>query len=382
MTSQSPFATPMPGVRIIEGAPPIVRPTKEEIAAFPAESRALLDQNWKAQTPLVGSGDYHLRWLEGRHVLLAGATGPGLGGGLASAVLNLMNDLNVSSLTVLARDLSRSLGYETGQAMQAQAEAAGLGSRFHWLNDGVALEGKAFEKTVRTLRDVGAKRLVYVNTVAAAISGMLPGMPPVYVKDVDPDGFLLWKLKPLSDREIEITRSVMGTMAVNFPHKLEQAGFEIEIRVFADWRGSLDAFGRDPNSPVYGRQGAYSTSLYLPKLEIQKAAREAYHSGDKVLDIFYPIMRTRALPLIPGGTTMAQVFDRLLQKEGIPRIEVPELALRTLDRIGKALTAGYDNPFPRLDSHEMQLDEWFYDIVLRLNDDENSDFYYKRWIAS
>lgn len=382
MTSPSPFARPTPNVRIREGAPPLTRPSKEEIAAFPAEAQELLDRTWAAQQPLVEAGQYDLSWLAGRHVLLAGATGPGLGGGLASAVLNLMHSLNVGSLTVLARDLTRSLGYETGKAMQERAAAAGLGPRFHWLNDGVALEGKAFEATVAALREAGADRLIYVNTVAAAISGMLPGMPTVYVKDVDEEGLLQWQLRPLTEQEISITRTVMGTMAVEFPHRLAEAGFEIEATSFADWRGSLDRQSRDPDNEEYGRQGAYSTSLYLPKLDLQRAARQAYGSGRPVLDCFYPIMRTRALPFIPGGTTMAQVYDKLMQREGIRRIEVPELALMTLDRIGKAVTQGYDNPFPRFDTHEIALDEWFYEVVLRLNDDENSDFYYKRWIAA
>ncbi|MFQ5613014.1 MAG: hypothetical protein ACE5H9_12870 [Anaerolineae bacterium] len=380
MTSPSPFAHPMPNVRIREGAPPIVRPTKEEIVAFPAGAKTLLEGNWRAQEPLVASGNYNLSWLEGRHVLLAGATGPGLGGGLASAVLNLMDELNVGSLTIIARDLSRSLNYETGRAMQAQAEEAGLGPRFQWLNDGTALEGKAFEKSIAALKEAGARRLVYVNTVAAAISGVLPGMPTVYVKDVDDEGLLQWQLKVLTEQEINITRTVMGSMAVEFPRRLEAAGFPVEASVFADWRGSLDKAGRDPSNEEYGRQGAYSTSLYLPKLEIQEAARQAYGSGKVVLDIFYPIMRTRALPFIPGGMTMARVFGKLMEREGIRRIEVPELALMTLDRIGKALTEGYDNPFPRLDAHEMPLDEWFYEVVLRLNDDESSDFYYRRWL--
>jgi hypothetical protein len=36
----SPFAKPMPGIPIREGAPPVSRPTPEEIEAFPAEARA------------------------------------------------------------------------------------------------------------------------------------------------------------------------------------------------------------------------------------------------------------------------------------------------------------------------------------------------------
>jgi len=374
----SPFAIPMPGVPIRKGAPPITRPTKEEIAAFPAEARALLEQTWKAQESLLQTGRYNLRWMEDKHFLLAGATGPGIGGALAVAALHLLGDRG--SLTVLGRDLSRSLNYETGKAMQAHADAAGFGARFHWLNAGMALEGKNFNAILAALREAGADRVIYVNTVAAANSGLLPGMPPVFVKDVDENGLFQWQLTPLDDRAIEATRFVMGTLAVEFPRALEAAGVAVEAAVFADWRGSLDKLGRDPSREEYGRQGAYSTSLYLPKEIIQQAVSANYGSGKIMMDIFYPVMRTRALPFIPGGTTMARLFDTLMRKEGIRRREQPELALDTLQVIGRALTEGYDNPFPRLDKHEMPLDVWFYEVVKRINNDENSDFYYRRWL--
>ena len=37
-----PFARPDPLLRIKEGAPPLLRPTKEEVEAFPAEAAKLL----------------------------------------------------------------------------------------------------------------------------------------------------------------------------------------------------------------------------------------------------------------------------------------------------------------------------------------------------
>ncbi|RMF01099.1 MAG: hypothetical protein D6768_11335 [Chloroflexi bacterium] len=376
----SPFATPDPNLPIVEGTPAITRPTKEEIAAFPAEAKALVDSNWTEQKLLLESGRFNLDWLEGRHVLLAGATGPGLGGALATAVLG---HGKAASVILLGRDLKKSLNFETGKVMQDWAQAAGMGERFHWLNGGMALEGKALEDIINALKIVGAGQVVYFNTVAAALSGMLPGMPPVYVKDVDANGNLFqWKLLPLNERQIEITKFVMGEMAVTFPEVLAANGFQVSAAVYADWRGSLDKAGRDPSLPEYGRQGAYSTSLYLPKEILQAATRQAYGSGGRpvVMDIFYPMMRTRALPLIPGGMTMANVNETLMKKEGIRMIGVPELALGALDRVGKALTQGYDNPFPRLDSHDAHLDEWFYEIVKRLNNNEDSDFYYKRWM--
>ncbi len=373
----SPFAKPDPHLPIREGTPQLTRPTKEEIEAFPAEAQQLLASNWAAQKPLLESGQYDLSWLEGRHILLAGATGPGLGGAFETAI---MGAGTAASVTVVARDLSRSLGYETGKAMQAQAEEAGWGKRFRWLNEGMALEGKSLEVILTTLKEAGADRVVYFNTVAAAISGMLPGMPPVFVKDVDENGLFQWQLPHLSEKEIEITKFVMGEMAVRFPQVLEENGIAVEANVFADWRGSLDRISRDPSKREYGRQGAYSTSLFLPKDILQEATRTAYGSSRLMLDIFYPMMRTRALPLIPGGMMMANLNETLMQKEGVRRRDVPELAVTALDRVGKALMQGYDNPFPRLDHHDVHLDEWLFEVSARLNNDEDSEFYYKRWV--
>ncbi|GIV78411.1 hypothetical protein FKZ61_003970 [Litorilinea aerophila] len=372
----SPFGRPDPNLPIREGAPALTRPTKEEIAAFPEEAAALLRKNWEAQSALLEAGQFNLDWVEGRHFLLAGATGPGLGGAFASAILGTGK---AASVTIIGRDLTRSLNYETGKAMQAQAEAAGMGNRFHWLNDGMALEGPPLAALLQALKEAGADRVVYFNTVAAAISGLLPGMPPVYVKDVDENGLFQWKLRPLTEKEIEITRFVMGEMAVRFPSVLEENGIAVEASVFADWRGSLDKISRDPTQREYGRQGAYSTSLYIPKEFLQEATRSAIGTDRVVLDIFYPMMRTRALPLIPGGVTTANVNQKLMQIEGIRHIDVPELALMGLDFVGRALTEGYDNPFPRADRHDAHLDEWMFEVMARLNNDENSDFYYKRW---
>lgn len=379
VTMISPFGQAMPGLRIKEGAPPLSKPTKEEIEAFPSEARTLLDNTWRAQEPLIANGQYDLRWMEGRHLLIAGGTGPGLGGAFATALLGVGK---AASVTLLGRDLSRSLNYETGKAMQAQAEARGVSERFHWLNDGMALEGGPLEKLLSALKAVGAERVVYFNTVAAALSGMQPGMPPVFVKDVDEEGLFQWQLRELTEKELEITRFVMGEMAVRFPAVLEANGIGVEASVFADWRGSLDKISRDPAQREYGRHGAYSTSLYLPKEYLQEDARSAFGASRKVLDIFYPMMRTRALPLIPGGLTIAAVNEKIMQREGVRRLDVPELALKGLDFVGKALTEGYDNPFPRTDAHDAHLDEWMFEVVARLNNDENSDFYYKHWVTS
>jgi hypothetical protein len=374
----SPFSMPFQGLRIKRGTPALRRPTREEIESFPGLAVDLLEETWRAQHPLVESGAYDLRWMEGRHLLLAGATGSGLGGRLAMAALRFLGDRG--SLTILARDLKRSLGYESGVVMNSWAERAGLGTRFQWLNCGMALEGERIEQVVQALRHAGADRVVYVNTVAAASCGLLPGFPPVFVKDVDEEGAFQWELCPLDERSIEATRTIMGTLAVEYPRCLEQAGIPVEATVFADYRGSLDRSSRDPSSPDYGRQGAYSTSLFLPKQIIQEATSQAYGTGRILLDVFLPVMRTPALAMIPGGVAMYRLYQRLHEREGVARAEVPELALGVLDRIGRNLRKEDDNPFPRLDAQEASLDLCFWEVVRRINQDEQSDFYYRRWL--
>ncbi len=374
----SPFARPQPGLRVKKGTPPLRRPDPADVAAFPERARALLEATWSEQRGCVDRGEYDLDWVEGRHFLLVGGTGSGLGGALSAAVLDLLGDSG--SLTVVARDLKRSLGYETGRVMKARAEERGLGPRFQWLNTGAALEGERLGKIIKALQAAGADRVVYVNTVAAASSGLLPGQTPVYVKDVDEEGLFQWELPPLDERSIEATKFTMGTMAVELPRVIEEAGVGVDAACFADWRGSLDRSSRDPASPDYGRQGAYSTSLYLPKEIIQASVSAAYRTGKIRIDCFLPVMKTQALSLVPGGVAMLGLYETLMEKAGIRPIRPPELALGVLERIGRSLQGEDDNPFPRLDAHEAPLDLWFLEVVTRLNEDEESEFYFRRWL--
>ena len=375
----SPFASPSPGLRIKQGGPPLRRPEPAEVAAFPERARSLIEGTAKSQAACLERGAYPLEWVEGRHFLLVGGTGSGVGGALAAAVLNLLGASG--SLTIVARDLKRSLGYQSALLLKEKADRAGLGERFQWLNRGAALEGERFDEIVQAVKEAGADRVVYVNTVAAAMSGLLPGYPPVFVRDVDEEGLFEWELSPLDERSIEATKFTMGTMAVEFPDALEKAGVAVEAAAFADWRGSVDRSSRDPASPEYGRQGAYSTSLYLPKEIIQAATSSAYRAGRRpTIDCFLPVMKTQALSMVPGAMAMACLYESLMEKEGIRCIDPPELALGMLDRIGRAVRGESDNPFPRLDLHEASLDLWFLEVLTRLNEDENSDFYFKRWI--
>jgi hypothetical protein len=376
--SPSPFARPAEGLRIKDYSMPVTRPSPEEVAKFPEQARALLDRIVSQQDVFLDGGTYKLDWIRGQHFLLAGATGPGLGGAIEGAVRRYT--AKEGSITVLARDLSKSLGFEMGRQMVERANEAGFESRYHLMNEGMAAEGPHFEKIVRALRDAEATEIIYVNSVAAAMSGLLPGYPPVYVKDVDKDGLFQWRLTPLNEQAIETTRTVMGKLAVAFPRALEAAGFKVLVTCYSDWRGSLDILSRDPVSTAYGRQGPYSTSLYLPKEYLRADTIQAYGHGRVVLDCFLPVMRTRALGFIPGATPQWHLLNRLMDLSGIRRRDVPEIGLGVLDQIGRALSGGPYNPFPRLDDHESPFDEWFWQVVLRLNEDENSEFYWKEWI--
>lgn len=374
----SPFAKPFTDLRIKDYNMQVPRPNAEEVARFPEQARALLERISIQQEVFLTGTEYKLDWIKGHHFLLAGATGPGLGGAIESAVRHFSQD--EGSITVLARDLSKSVGFEMGRQMIERAEQAGFGSRFHLMNEGMSSDGPVFEKTVALLREAGAKDIIYVNSVAAAMSGILPGNPPIYVKDVDAEGLFQWHLPALSEQQIESTRTVMGKLAVAFPRALEAAGFKIAVTCYIDWRGSLDVLSRDPFSTAYGRQGPYSTSLYLPKEYLQADTIKSYGSGRTVLDCFLPVMRTRAISFIPGATPQWHLMSRLMDLSGVRRRDVPELALGVLDQIGKALSGAPYNPFPRLDDHESPLDEWYLQVVLRLNNEENSEFFYKNWI--
>lgn len=376
--SPSPFAKPFDGLRIKDYSMPVPRPTAEDVAKFPDQAKALLDRITSQQDVFLTGGTYKLDWIKGQHFLLAGATGPGLGGAIEGAVRRFT--AKEGSITVLARDLSKSVGFEMGRQMAERAEQAGFGARYHLMNEGMATEGPQFEKIVASLKEAGVKEVIYVNSVAAAVSGLLPGNPPVYVKDVDDDGLFQWRLTPLSEAAIENTRTVMGKMAVAFPRALEAAGIKILVTCYIDWRGSLDVLSRDPETTAYGRQGPYSTSLYLPKEYLQADTIQSYGKGKIVIDAFLPVMRTRALGFIPGATPQWFLLNRLMDLSNIRRRDVPELALGVLDQIGKALAGGPYNPFPRLDDHESPLDEWYRQVVLRLNDQEDSEFYWKQWI--
>jgi hypothetical protein len=372
----SPFARQVPRLRTKKTSVIIHRPTLQEIQNFLDEAENLIKNIRTEQLTLIEKEKYNLDWIEGKHFLIAGATGSGLGGSLVNAILNY--PAQFGSLTLISRDPRQSVAYDTGVVMQRQAQLLAL--PFYWTNRGMSLEEEGFEELLSALKELKADRVIYINAVAAASSGLLPGFPSVFVKDIDENGLFQWELAPLSETSVKATKFIMGEMAVQFPQKLVSAGIKVDVAAFADWRGSLDQISRNPLSITYARQGPYSTSLYLPKEIVREAVSKSYKKGQKYIDFFFPTMQTRALSLIPGGELLYHLYGMLMKREGIQRKSISELALLMLQGIGNALKQKFFNPFSRLDSHEASLDLWSYEIFENLNDDKSSDFYYAKWI--
>ncbi|MDA0711086.1 MAG: hypothetical protein O3B73_12845, partial [bacterium] len=88
--SPSPFARPTPGLRIAEGAPIIERPNKEAVDAFPEDARHLLDRNQSAQRN--ERKRYAVDWAKGKHFVIVGGTGLGIGCSVATAVMDLVEE--------------------------------------------------------------------------------------------------------------------------------------------------------------------------------------------------------------------------------------------------------------------------------------------------
>ncbi|MCC7365231.1 MAG: hypothetical protein IT303_12755 [Dehalococcoidia bacterium] len=369
---------PYPGLPVLEGGPAIARPPRD--ATFLSEGHRLIKKNLAIQTPLLADKS-RVAWMSGRHFLVAGGTGPGLG---AAYVTALLASGLPASVTVVSRDLRQSVGHATGELFLKLTEELGRKVKFSWTNDGLSFEGPAFEGLVAMLRDARAADVVYLNTVAAANSGVLPGMPDVYTKDINDSGELFqWKLPVLTDKQVTATRFIMGDLAVALPVALRKLGIDVSCEVYADWRGSLDRDSRDPDSIHYARQGAYSTSLYLPKDVVHSAVAEHYGtSSRRMVDIFFPVMNTRALPLIPGGRLMNGLISGLLERAKVRQKSVAELAVNALYVIGDAINDRLSNPFPRLDDYELPIDLWALELQRLVSADPTDPFYVRRWLSS
>lgn len=374
----SPFASPFKNLPIREYIPTVEKPSKEAAQKYPVEAERILDNIWRRHTELLPSGRFDPFWAKGRHFLLAGATGPGVGGAIEGIARRMTKE--AGSVTVVSRNLSRSVEFEMARQMEERAAVQGFGNRYHALNDGLALEGPAFDKTVEALKEAGADDLIYVFGIADAVAGVLPGFPEIYVKDIDEDGVFQWKLSTLNDQAVSMTRFVMGELAVEFPRRLREAGFRVAVSCFMDYRGSLDKISRDPDSPHYGREGAYSTSLYLPKEYLQAETSAAYGTERIVIDCFVPVLANRFLGYIPGAKPQSFIYDRMMKLSNIFRRDIPEIGLNMMNAVGRAIHSESFNPYPRLDRHETPLDEWYWEVLTRLNNESGSRFFWKKWI--
>lgn len=412
MTSPSPFSTHLPGRLVVKGTPTPSGPRDAAEraaleASLPGKAADILAGITLQQSGLWGRFP-NARALRGQHVLLVGGTA-GLGAATAVALKNILGP--TGSLTIVALDRTKvGLGEDlvlplyVGKALLEQGSQAEH-TPVALSNDGAALEGPSYDAMMKCLSSVNASNVLYINMAAAASSGLirLPDgtlPPPVFVRSVltpkraayvqekDRAGFsvdggqshlMYWDLPELTPKQVESTRNVMGHWAVGLPEKLRQAGVGVAQENYAGWRGSYDVLSRDPASDTYGAQGAYSTSLWLPKDVIRDYMKRndlpvpaMYH--------FFPTMRTRALGLIPGGPEIAAIYAHLLAKTGRAYIGVPELALMMLDTMGQALTKGFaPHPTPRYDMHEQMVDFEAGQIVANLSDDPASPFFYGQY---
>ena len=372
-----PFAAPQEKLPIRHGAPPLRRPGKHDGPMLAAEATEVVEEYLAAQTAMTEARKADLQHLADRDVLVVGGTGSGIGGAISLALLNLGSP---RTLTVISRDLRQSKEFYMGELVARLADNLHFGNRFWWSNEGVSSDGAGFDSILEGLKSRGAQNIVYFNCVAAASSGVREGFPEVFVKDIDDGGLFQWRLPTLTDREVHATTHIMGTMATAFPRRLAANGVTTSLSIYADWRGSLDVISRDPSRAEYGRQGPYSTSLFLPKDVIQAEVRSAFGTAENMIDIFYPMMRTRALRFIPGGHLGALLNSNLMRRESIREKGVPELAVESLAIASNALRYGVDNPFPRLDASDAALIEWYYEVLLRLTNDESSPFFFRYWV--
>jgi hypothetical protein len=375
MGSVSPYAKPFAGLEIREGGPLLKRSSRDELQKFPAEAKEIIEGIRREQSSQ--KNDFALDWMRKRNFLLCGATGYGLGACLAACVLDNIGP--EGSLTIVSRDLKNSFNYHT--ALYLQETAAAKGVKFTWANTGLSSDDNGFKTLAGILRKQG-RDFIYVNTVAHAFSGLLPGMAPVYVKDLDESGGLIqWKLQELSEKQVGVNREMMGGTSVAVPAALEREGLCADVSVFCDWRGTLDKISRVPDAAEYGRQGAYSTSLFLSKDIIQRYVMEnPDRKGRIILDAFFPIMDTPALLFLPGGRLIRDLMKKIMEKNGQRPKPVSAVALELWHLVGHYIGRKMFNPFPRLDCYESQFDLPFFYLLERLNSDESSEFYYRKWI--
>ncbi|MCK5708557.1 MAG: hypothetical protein KAI43_12985 [Candidatus Aureabacteria bacterium] len=375
MIASSPYISSFPEIDVYENGPSLIRPSKDDSLTFENKAEQIINNIISEQKK--ESLRFSLEWMKDRHFLLIGATGYGLG---ACIACKLIEQLSSGSVTIVSRDLKNSLSYHTAIQLKKNAEKKGIA--FEWLNTGISTNGKGFTNISQALTKLKAKKNIYINTVAYAFSGVLPGYPPIFIKDLDENEKLIqWKLETLNEKQISVNNEIMGLTSINLPGALKEQGINIDMSVFSDWRGSLDKISRLPEMYEYGRQGAYSTSLHIPKKIIQERInKDLFLTKDIMLDAFYPIMDTPALLFLPGGHLIKRLMNKIMKKSGVNQKKVSLLALELLDYLGKVITNKKFNPFPRFDLYESQFDLEFFYMLEKINNSSNSPFYYKNWI--
>jgi hypothetical protein len=236
-------------------------------------------------------------------------------------------------------------------------------------------EGAVFQALTDGLRANEADDLIVIHCVAAAKSGITRHQPQIYTRDVDTQDNLIEDMLPrIDDGDILFNTQIMGQSTYEFPDALREAGFNVTQQHTCDWRGSRDEESRNPESEAYGRQGAYSGSLWQPKAAIQAFTVQAALAGRRdVVDHFFPTMRTRALGFIPGGVALANLFENLMRIRNVRHIGIPELALRMLTCIRVNVEdPSTHEPFVYHDRHEAALDPEAFDALKNLSP-ENYD---------
>ena len=376
MQYKSPLTHPCPDVEIKQGSPAIKKPAREDILQFPEKAFQIVEDIFTLQEQKQDF--FSLEWMKDRHFLLCGATGYGLGANLACAVLAHLGEKG--SLTILARDLKSSINYHTGLCLEKKALEKGVS--FQRLNSGISLEPSSVQPVIEALKGRKAKDIIVINTVAYAFSGLFPGFPPIFVKDLDEnDDLIQWQLAELNEKQVQINQEVMGDASIRFPGSLEEAGITLSASVFCDWRGSLDKVSRMPEAREYGRQGAYSTSLYIPKQRIQNYVKESVFCCHRYLaDVFFPIMDTPALRFLPGGRLIFLLMNGIMKRNGFQEKKVSYLALELLHTLGRDISRQSFNPFPRFHCQESQFDILFFHVLEKLNNKKDDLFFYKNWI--
>jgi len=299
--------------------------------------------------------------IRGRHFILVGGTchmGEALSAalipriGLAGSLL-VLSDQDPSDVTLGEKAV---FPYYYGEQLQKEAQARGL--RYTWINQVQEERGGAdpvFSKIKEHLRDCQAQNLVIIHTLEPRSFGVMPGHDPFYIREVDDGNRLFeWQIPPLTFSEFEKARIKFVSVPRTFSELLVVQGFKVASTHFVDYWASEDEYSREPRRVEYGRQGIFSGHLSdLKQMIREHVLRKASDRNQMV-----HVLPSSSLRSFFGGNALANLYQNLMQAQGIRFIDVPELALMVLDRIRLL----HENsrtytPVVRHDEHERILDK-------------------------